>query len=153
MKPNFKRDNLGGVIKAGKEPVFSIGKVIIPSSSMGQGSIEIPIGCFMTPYNRINILYYPLAGLLKPKIMGKNVKQAGSRKPMKTKHYRQGLPALNTSAAGIDIGSTKHDVAISDGFEGHIVREFGTYTQDLRDLVNWLLSHGVTTVAIESTGV
>ena len=67
--------------------------------------------------------------------------------------FSKGLPVLNEYAAGIDIGSSKHDVAISDGFEGHIVCEFGTYTKDLKDIVKWLQSHGVTTVAIESTGV
>ncbi|RIH62700.1 IS110 family transposase [Mariniphaga sediminis] len=72
---------------------------------------------------------------------------------LKKKRYSQGLPVLNIHAAGIDIGGSKHDVAISDGFEGHIVCEFGTYTQDLKGIVTWLLSHDITTAAIESTGV
>lgn len=75
------------------------------------------------------------------------------KKEIKEKRFSQGLPVLNLHAGGIDIGSTKYDVAISDDFEGHIVREFGSYTQDLKDIVNWLLSNGITTVAIESTGV
>lgn len=75
------------------------------------------------------------------------------RRALKKKRFSKGLPVLNEFAAGIDIGSTKHDIAIGDGFEGHIVCEFGSYTKDLKDIVKWLLSHGITTVAIESTGV
>jgi len=33
------------------------------------------------------------------------------------------------------------------------VREFGTFTADLNELADWLIKHGVTTVAMESTGV
>ncbi len=64
-----------------------------------------------------------------------------------------GLPIQNKFAAGIDIGDTQHDVAISDGTGNHIVRRFGTFTRDLRDIVDWLLYNKITTVAIESTGV
>ena len=76
-----------------------------------------------------------------------------NEKTLKKRRYSQGLPVLNAYAAGIDIGGSKHDVAISDGIEGHIVCEFGTYTQNLKEIVSWLLSHKITTVAIESTGV
>lgn len=72
---------------------------------------------------------------------------------LKKVRFSKGLPVLNEHAAGIDIGSSKHDVAISDGFEGHIVCEFGSFTKDLKNIVKWLLSHDITTVAIESTGV
>jgi transposase len=67
--------------------------------------------------------------------------------------FNQGLPVYYQNAAGIDIGDTKHDVAISDGKGGHIAREFTSFTEDLENLVKWLVSEGITTVAIESTGV
>ena len=33
------------------------------------------------------------------------------------------------------------------------VRAFGTFTHDLHDLADWFKTHGVTSVAMESTGV
>jgi len=64
-----------------------------------------------------------------------------------------GLPIQNLHAAGIDIGDTKHDIAILDKSGNHIVREYGTFTRDLRDIIDWLLCNQITTVAIESTGI
>jgi transposase len=72
---------------------------------------------------------------------------------VKKKRYGQGLPVFNPYSAGIDVGDTLYDVAISDGATGHEVREYKTFTEDLTNLVNWLVSEGITTVAIESTGV
>lgn len=71
----------------------------------------------------------------------------------KKKKFSQGLPVYYLSAAGIDVGDTKHDVAISDGQGGFKVREFLTFTEELTKLVNWLVSEGITTVAMESTGI
>jgi transposase len=56
-------------------------------------------------------------------------------------------------AAGIDIGSKSHFVAIPPGRSDQVVREFGCFTQDLEDMAKWLIENGVTTVAMESTGV
>jgi transposase len=71
----------------------------------------------------------------------------------KTKKAIQGLPVLQPYAAGADIGDTKHDIAINDGHGGQLVRTFKTFTADVQDAVNWLKDEGVTTVAMESTGV
>lgn len=76
-----------------------------------------------------------------------------STESMKKKKFSQGLPVFNPYAAGIDIGDTKIDVAISDGSKGHEVREYGTFTEDLISIVQWLVSEGITTAAMESTGV
>lgn len=46
-----------------------------------------------------------------------------------------------------------HWVAVDSSLCDESVRSFGTYTDDLQKLADWLLSHGVTTVAMESTGV
>lgn len=64
-----------------------------------------------------------------------------------------GMPVFNEHAAGIDIGDTLHCVAIQDGQGGHEVKTTGAFTSDLRDIVAYVLSHGITTVAMESTGV
>src|SRR5258705_4694354 len=63
------------------------------------------------------------------------------------------LQHMNLNAAGIDIGSEQHMVAVPEGRDTVSVREFGTFTTDLEALAAWLKQCGVTTVAMESTGV
>lgn len=63
------------------------------------------------------------------------------------------LQHINLNAAGIDIGSERHLVAVPEGRDDVSVREFGTFTTDLEALAAWLKKCGVTTVAMESTGV
>jgi len=63
------------------------------------------------------------------------------------------LEHINRYAAGIDIGSKSHFVAIPEGIDEKPVREFSTFTGDLERLADWLIVCGVTTVAMESTGV
>ena len=62
---------------------------------------------------------------------------------------------MNLNAAGIDIGSKSHYVAVSPGRdqEDKDVRCFGTFTSDLYALANWLKACGIDSVAMESTGV
>lgn len=57
---------------------------------------------------------------------------------------------VHPNAAGIDIGSRSHYVAIGQGLED--VKEFGVYSEDLKQLVEWLKEHKIETVAMESTG-
>jgi len=63
------------------------------------------------------------------------------------------LQHLNQKAAGIDIGSRSHFVAIPEGLSEESVREFSTFTDSLIELTDWLISCGITTVAMESTGI
>jgi len=63
------------------------------------------------------------------------------------------LEHINRYAAGIDIGSKSHFVAVPEGTDEQPVREFSTFTADLERLAEWLIACGVTTVAMESTGV
>ena len=60
------------------------------------------------------------------------------------------MDVVNFNAAGIDVGSRSHYVAVGQELED--VKEFGVYAQDLTTLCNWLIDCGVTTVAMESTG-
>lgn len=61
------------------------------------------------------------------------------------------------NAAGIDIGASSHWVAVprhlAEGAGCEPVREVGAMTEDLKALASWLVSLGVDTVAVESTGV
>jgi len=75
------------------------------------------------------------------------------------RHQRKGnglpsqLAAVNLHAAGIDIGSQEHWVAVPPESASQPVRRFGACTADLATVVAWLQQCGVTTVAMESTGV
>ena len=71
----------------------------------------------------------------------------------KGKKLPKHLQHLNQQAAGIDIGSRSHFVAIPEGLSAEPVREFSTFTDDLERLADWLVSCGITTVAMESTGI
>lgn len=57
------------------------------------------------------------------------------------------------NAAGIDIGSASHFVAVPPDRDDYPVREFPSFTGDLHAVADWLSSCGVNTVAMESTGV
>jgi hypothetical protein len=57
------------------------------------------------------------------------------------------------NAAGIDVGGSSHWVAVPRQADDEPVREFGAMTDDLNAMADWLLSCGVDTVALESTGV
>lgn len=63
------------------------------------------------------------------------------------------LEHINKMAAGIDIGSKSHFVAVPEGCAEVCVREFASFTSDLYELANWLKSCGIETIAMESTGV
>lgn len=60
---------------------------------------------------------------------------------------------MRDSAAGIDVGSREHWVAVPAGRDERTVRKFGTCTADVRELCAWLLACKVKTVAMEATGV
>ena len=60
------------------------------------------------------------------------------------------MEIVNPQAAGIDVGSRTHFVAI--GQQQEDVREFGVFNQDLYQMAQWLEENKVKTVAMESTG-
>jgi hypothetical protein len=55
-------------------------------------------------------------------------------------------------AAAVDVGASSHWVAVPSHSSDAPVREFGTMTDDLNALADWLLACGVDGVALESTG-
>lgn len=59
----------------------------------------------------------------------------------------------NPNAAGIDIGSREHYVAVPEGRDEPNVRHFSAFTEGLSEMAEWLRHCGITTVAMESTGV
>ena len=62
-------------------------------------------------------------------------------------------PCLEPNAAGIDIGAREIFVAVPPDRDEFPVRVFDTFTEDLQAMARWLKACGITTVAMESTGV
>ena len=78
--------------------------------------------------------------------------------PRATRTGRTSKPArrrheLNPHAAGIDCGSSAHYVAVGPEHEEPSVRRFESFTSQLHELADWLVSCEIETVAMESTGV
>jgi transposase len=65
----------------------------------------------------------------------------------------EGLKVIHPHAAGLDIGSEEIWAAVPPERTAEPVRRFGTYTEDLYALADWLGACGVDTVAMEATGV
>ena len=64
----------------------------------------------------------------------------------------QSLPLIHPNAAGIDVGSKEHLVAVPADRDPQPVRTFQAFTPDLHELAAWLKRCGIETVALESTG-
>lgn len=65
----------------------------------------------------------------------------------------EGLPIIHARAAGIDIGSRFHVVAVAPNLAAEPVQTFQAFTGDIQRMADWLISIGIETVAMESTGV
>jgi len=72
---------------------------------------------------------------------------------MTKKGKSMGLPIVNARAAGIDIGSRIQVAAVPPELCDEPVQTFQSFTSDIERMADWLVSVGVTTVAMESTGV
>src|SRR5437762_10240823 len=73
-----------------------------------------------------------------------------SQRPAKSKRP---LVPIHARAAGLDVGATFHVVAVPLDLDPEPVRSFKSFTGDLHALADWLKSIGITTIAMESTGV
>lgn len=80
-------------------------------------------------------------------------KLSTSRKKSKKISIDDGWQLINAHAAGIDIGSRENWVCVPPDAAGANVRKFGTFTADLEAMAQWLVDCGVSSVAMEATGV
>lgn len=78
--------------------------------------------------------------------MARRGKSTGSRRPPQ-------LNVVHLQAAGIDVGSTLHVVAVPPDLSAEPVQTFQSFPGELYRLAGWLVEIGVTTVAMESTGI
>ena len=60
---------------------------------------------------------------------------------------------IQPNAAGVDIGATEIYIAVPADRDAQPVRCFPTFTADLKAAADWLRQCGITSVAMESTGV
>lgn len=81
--------------------------------------------------------------------MSKAPDKKKSKSRLSTKSIME-FQIANPHAGGIDIGSRFHWVSV--GMGKNQSQQFGVFTEDLHALCRWLVSHGVKTVAMESTG-
>ena len=65
----------------------------------------------------------------------------------------KGFPIIYPNAAGIDISSKEHYVAVNPEYHDHPIRAFGSFTEDLYSIAAWLKECNVDTVAMEATGI
>lgn len=71
----------------------------------------------------------------------------------KIERKSKAFPILYPNAAGIDISSREHFVAVNPDKADQSVRSFGCFTEDLHAIADWLKVSGVDTVAMEATGI
>ena len=67
-------------------------------------------------------------------------------KATKKVHF-ESLPLIHPNAAGIDVGSKEHLVAVPPDRDPQPVRTFQAFTPDLHELAAWLKRCGIETVA------
>jgi transposase len=63
------------------------------------------------------------------------------------------LEQINPQVAGIDVGSALLMVCVGSSNRTQEVREFGTFTRDLHQIVAWFKECNISSVAMEATGV
>jgi hypothetical protein len=75
------------------------------------------------------------------------------RRPAQRSRQPQTLLTVHPHAAGMDIGSRFHVVAVSPDRVAEPVRTYESFTAALHRMADWLVELGITTVAMASTGV
>jgi transposase len=79
--------------------------------------------------------------------------QRSKKASLKAGKVRASLAITHPNAAGIDIGSASHYVAVPPDRDDEPVREFPSFTTDLMALADWLKACRIDIIAMESTGV
>jgi len=63
------------------------------------------------------------------------------------------MPVINRNAGGIDVGASEMWVSVPPDRDAEAIRRYEVYTRDLCAMADWLKQCGITSVAMESTGV
>ena len=153
--------------------MITVGRVVVEETGLGIGVFcplqsmvrvpydgiigDVPLGTL--PFERLceahgtlrRHAYFTVA----EGVMDRRKSTSGSKRADgdRTKKLPGSLSRLNLNAAGIDVGASSHFVAVSEECADEPVREFEAYTAELYRMADWLVECGVTTLAMESTGV
>src|ERR1700744_6559174 len=76
-----------------------------------------------------------------------------NKKPNKKISLDTAWEPLHPHAAGVDIGSREHWACVPPAAQAQNVRKFGAHTSDLEAMADWFKESGVTSVAMEATGI
>jgi len=87
--------------------------------------------------------------LQRGKLSRKQCKELGRR----LQSPNPGLEIIHRNAAGIDVGSGSHFVAVPPDRDTQPIREFGSWTAALHEMAAWLKSCAIDTVVVQATGV
>ena len=82
-----------------------------------------------------------------------SIKPTSARSKRAGRGKQMDRPLFEPNAAGIDIGAREIFVAVPPDKDSDPVRKCETFTADLHRMAEWLVSCGITTAAMESTGV
>jgi transposase len=75
------------------------------------------------------------------------------KRPSQKVDLTGGLEPIHPHAAGIDVGSAEHYVAVPIGRDPRPVQTFGSFTADLHRMARWLKTCHIETVVMQATGV
>src|SRR5262245_671515 len=106
------------------------------------------------PFGRMFSRPSPCSRMLRSQYAGASMNN--TKRPSRASKPRVSpsvLERINPNAAGIDCGSAEHFVAVPSDRDPNPVQSFKTFTSDLWRLADWLTACGVTSVAMEATGV
>lgn len=79
--------------------------------------------------------------------------KSSAKTKSKSRGKSKSLRLINPNAAGIDIGSRTHYVAVPADRDAEPVQSFGCTTPELHKMAQWLKDSQIKSVVIESTGV
>ena len=105
----------------------------------------------MIPFRRVLYLrvFHSIATTSCEGRVVKKRPSSGTKKKKDSRVWKQ----INENAAGVDAGAEYHYVCVPEERSSPAVRKFRTHTQGLNELADWLIGCGVTSVAVEATGV
>jgi transposase len=117
---------------------------IVPVKKPGPGEAADPavVARCVTPFRKVIRSESP-SGVFNPQEVSMSKRKGSPR----------GLPVIHERAAGIDVGSRFHVVAVGADLCEEPVQTFQAFTSDLHRMADWLVAMEITTVAMESTGV
>lgn len=90
---------------------------------------------------------------MKPQTWSSKAKKSNKKSKKISLQDLESLPPLHLNAAGIDVGSGEHYVAVPASRDPQPVQSFGSFTSDLHRLAQWLKRCKIETVVMQATGV